>query len=226
MTEAVAQTPAGEAPPILCSPFDAELFGHWWFEGVSFLEGIVRELSSGNYPIQLTTCTSYLDHHGSGEPISMREGSWGAGGDNRVWFGPDTSWTYKHIYAAELYTREVCTHGDWRDGALGERVLKQLCRELLLLESSDWQFLITTGAARDYAEARFAEHREHFAHCRSCWEHFAQHGALPEDLASTLGYIEQRDGIFPDINPEFWVLGAKEADRSAAHPHASSDHSS
>ena len=92
----------------------------------------------------------------------MHEGSWGAEGTNQVWMNPETSWTYTHIYPAELYTREVCTAGHWRNSTLGKRIMQQLCRELLLLESSDWQFLITTGAARDYAEIRFLTHNDQF----------------------------------------------------------------
>ena len=219
--EALSQAASADAPPILCAPFDAELFGHWWFEGVLFLENVVRELASGRDGLHLTTCASYLDRYPKGESISMHEGSWGAGGDNQVWLGPDTAWTYTYLYPAELYTREVCTHGEWRDGALGERILKQLCRELLLLESSDWQFLITTGAARDYAEKRFHTHHEQFQQCRRCWEHFEVQGELTPELLDMLTYIEERDSVFADINPEFWVFGAKETDRSLpSHPSA------
>ncbi len=93
----------------------------------------------------------------------MHEGSWGAEGNNQVWMNPETSWTYTHIYPAELYIREVCTAAPLaQTPSSATASSQQLCRELLLLESSDWQFLITTGAARDYAEIRFLTHNDQF----------------------------------------------------------------
>ncbi|MEI9979251.1 MAG: DUF1957 domain-containing protein [Edaphobacter sp.] len=123
---------------------------------------------------------------------------------------PETSWTYTHIYPAELYTREVCTAGHWRDSALGKRIMQQLCRELLLLESSDWQFLITTGAARDYAEIRFLTHNDQFNEVKSIWQSYESVGALTQAQETRLTEIQRRDGVFPDIDPGLWVAGAKE----------------
>lgn len=123
---------------------------------------------------------------------------------------PDTSWTYTHIYPAELFTREVATGGQWRTSELGGRIARQLCRELLLLESSDWQFLITTGAARDYAEARFITHNDQFNEVKAIWQSFAAKGLLTPAEESRLGEIERRDDVFPDIDPGFWSEGAKE----------------
>jgi 1,4-alpha-glucan branching enzyme len=123
---------------------------------------------------------------------------------------PDTSWTYTHIYPAELFTRDVCTAGHWRDSALGTRIAQQLCRELLLLESSDWQFLITTGAARDYAEIRFLTHKDQFNEIKSMWQTFESTGALTIAQEARLAEIELRDNVFPDIDPGLWVAGAKQ----------------
>jgi 1,4-alpha-glucan branching enzyme len=123
---------------------------------------------------------------------------------------PDTSWTYTHIYPAEALVRDVATAGKWKDGALGERIMKQLCRELLLLESSDWQFLITTGAARDYAETRFLTHNDQFQEIANAWKTFAATGSISDAEEQRLAAIELRDSIFADIDPSFWALGAKE----------------
>jgi 1,4-alpha-glucan branching enzyme len=200
-------------PPVLCAPFDAELFGHWWFEGPIWLETVCRILhdsdSRNSAPrIATITCTQYLDHYPRAGFIAMPEGSWGAEGTDQVWMNPDTSWTYAHIYPAELFTREVCSSYKWQDSELGNRIAKQLCRELLLLESSDWQFLITTGAARDYAESRFLTHNDQFLELKSIWQAFAPDGRLNEHMTSRLQIIEQRDTIFPDIDPGLWVEGA------------------
>ncbi len=197
-------------PPILCSPFDAELFGHWWFEGVLWLEAIARILHDYDTKLELISCAEYLDQYPRAGFIAMHEGSWGAEGNNQVWMNPETSWTYTHIYPAELYTRDVCTAGKWRDSALGTRIVKQLCRELLLLESSDWQFLITTGAARDYAEIRFLTHNDQFNEVKTIWQSFESAGTLTKAQDDRLAEIERRDGVFPDIDPGYWSSGAKE----------------
>jgi 1,4-alpha-glucan branching enzyme len=197
-------------PPILCSPFDAELFGHWWFEGPLWLEAIARTLHEYDTGIQLITCSEYLDLYPRAGFIALPEGSWGAGGNNEVWMNPDTSWTYTYIYPAELFTREVTTAGAWRESALGQRIVKQLCRELLLLESSDWQFLITTGAARDYAEARFTTHKDQFNEIKAIWQAFELNGQLTASEEERLAEIERRDNVFPDIDPELWAAGAKQ----------------
>jgi 1,4-alpha-glucan branching enzyme len=201
-------------PPILCAPFDAELFGHWWFEGAQWLEAVARSLHDHNQDhnrgIELISCAEYLDRYPRAGCIAMHEGSWGAEGTHQVWMNPETSWTYTHIYPAEFYTRDVCTAGHWLHSALGTRIVKQLCRELLLLESSDWQFLITTGAARDYAEARFLTHNDQFNDLKSIWQTFESTSQLTPGQDTRLAEIELRDNIFPDIDPTLWATGAKQ----------------
>jgi 1,4-alpha-glucan branching enzyme len=200
----------GAIPPVLSSPFDAELFGHWWFEGPIWLEAVCRILHEQPTGIATITCSQYLELYPRAGFIAMPEGSWGAEGQHQVWLNPDTSWTWTHIYPAELYVREVSTTGQWRDSELGTRIVQQLCRELLLLESSDWQFLITTGAARDYAESRFLTHNDQFLELKSIWQAFEHDGALNEYMTARLAEIEHRDSIFPDIDPAHWAEGASE----------------
>ncbi len=208
--EALAAASRNGDTALLNAPFDAELFGHWWFEGVTFLEHVLRALGSAESSVAPITGGAYLKLHRTEQTLELPEGSWGAGGDNRVWLNADTSWTYAHLYRCEHELREVCTEGSWRDGALGERIVKQLCRELLLLESSDWPFLITTGAARDYAERRFQGHVESFGTLLHIWHEFeAQGRQLTDEQLRQLQFNEQTDNIFADVNPEFWVRGAR-----------------
>lgn len=195
-------------PPVLCSPFDAELFGHWWFEGVEWLETVARILHDYDTGIALTTGSAYLDRFPRGGFLALHEGSWGAEGNNQVWMNDETAWTYAHLYAAEISCRDICSSAEWRDGELGERIVKQLCRELLLLESSDWQFLITTGAARDYAELRFNTHLDQFNDLRSLWFALRREGSLNDDQLNRLAAIEERDSIFADIDPSLWSTGS------------------
>ncbi len=208
--DALAAASRGDTPAVLSAPFDAELFGHWWFEGVGFLEHVLRALGSEHAAITSITGGDYLKLKQPEETLELPEGSWGAGGDNRVWLNADTSWTYAHLYRCEHELCEVCTEGSWRDGAWAERIVKQLCRELLLLESSDWTFLITTGAARDYAERRFQGHVDSFGTLLHLWHEFeAQGRQLTEEQQRQVQFNEQTDDIFPDVNPEFWVRGAR-----------------
>ena len=197
-------------PQILCALFDAELFGHWWFEGPVWLEQVARTLHDYPIGIELTSCSTYLARFPRADFLSMPEGSWGAEGNHQVWLNPDTSWTYTHIYPAELYVREVATAGAWRASEQGTRIVRQMCRELLLLESSDWQFLITTGAARDYAELRFLTHNEQFLELKAIWQAFAETGVLSQQQGARLAAIELRDGVFADLDPGFWAAGAKD----------------
>ena len=216
--EAIHSAFSDSLPPILCAPFDAELFGHWWFEGIQWLEAVARNLHDHDSGIQLISCAEYLDKYPRAGAIVMHEGSWGAEGTNQVWLNPETSWTYTHIYAAELYTREVCSAGLWYDSPLGKRILQQLCRELLLLESSDWQFLITTGAARDYAEIRFLTHNDQFNDVKAIWKTFQSTNSITPEQDTRLAEIELRDSIFPDIDPANWIAGTHQTPAESTTP--------
>ena len=198
----------GGAPPILTSPFDAELFGHWWHEGPEWLEHVARTVARDDIPVEMISCSEYLDKYPPSGYIGMAEGSWGQNGNNYVWLNQDTSWTWKHIYPAEATVRSIATEGAWQDNGTGERIMKQLCRELLLIESSDWQFLITTGPAADYAEARFMTHVDQFKVVEKAWHEFKQSGALSEATEAGLRVIEVRDSIFADIDPSLWKSGS------------------
>lgn len=205
------------APPILTVPFDAELFGHWWFEGPLWLEALVRELAAHPQGIELTTTSAYLRDFPPTQALVLSEGSWGAAGSNQVWLNADTRWTWAHIYRAEVQTRALCSGDRWRQDALSRRILQQLCRELLLLESSDWQFLITTGSARDYAEQRFQTHRVDFEDLLELW-HAAPQG-LSDEQYHLLETIERRDSIFADLDPASWApLRAESEDSPATIP--------
>jgi 1,4-alpha-glucan branching enzyme len=203
--EALKGSLSEDNPLILTSPFDAELFGHWWYEGPLWLEHVARAFAREDSPISLITCGSYLEKHPSSGYLSLEEGSWGKSGTNEVWLNPDTAWTWTHIYPAEAKVREIASGNLWQDGGLGERIAKQLCRELLLLESSDWQFLITTEAAADYATKRFNTHLDQFRSVSAAWDQFAAGGALKPETEARLKEIEERDNIFADIDPALWV---------------------
>ncbi len=192
-------------PEILTSPFDAELFGHWWYEGPLWLEHVARTMARADIPVALTSCAAYLDRYPPEGYLALPEGSWGKNGTHEVWLSPDTRWTWEYLYPAEAAVREAASSAHWKDSAQGERILKQLCRELLLLESSDWQFLITTEAARDYAEDRFHEHLASFQAIEKMWELHCNGGTLGQEDDALLKQIETQDSVFAHIDPSLWA---------------------
>jgi len=152
---------------ILTAPFDAELYGHWWFEGVRWLELVLRKMAK-EPAIEAVCLEDYLEAEPATEVVALPEGSWGQGGFHWIWFNDQNIWTWEKIYPAEDRMVKLAQDfvrmdkaGDARAGRAREAV-KQAARELLLLESSDWQFLISTFAARDYAELRVDRHAGDF----------------------------------------------------------------
>jgi 1,4-alpha-glucan branching enzyme len=133
-------------------------------------------------------------------PLQLPEGSWGEGGDHRVWLNPDTEWTWDRVYSAEREWVEHLRQGDGGNAEL-RRILVQASRELLLLQSSDWQFLITTGAARDYAERRVAEHYADFKRLSEMAVSLRGGEPLSIEAANTLRRLEREDFVFPDLDP-------------------------
>jgi len=189
---------------ILCAPFDAELFGHWWFEGVQFLGEVMRHIHK-TPDVELTTCGQYLSMNRPTEVISIPEGSWGEGGYHYIWLNEWTDWTWKHIYSDEAKMSELARkYKDNPDDKLQD-ILKQTARELMLEVASDWQFLISTWAARDYAEMRLAEHHEAFKKLAEMAEKYGSGDQLDDSEWTYLGDIKKQDDIFPDIKIEWFA---------------------
>lgn len=184
-------------PGIACSPYDTELFGHWWFEGPRWMQEVYQRLPESG--IEPTDCRSYLNMAPPTQTVSLLEGSWGEGGDHRVWLNRDTTWIWERVYTAEEEFWGLARDLSDRGEASVRRVLAQLARELLLLQASDWQFLITTWAARDYAETRFTEHYATFTKLAALLRRVAA-GAMLE--ASDQEFLASREGqnfLFPDV---------------------------
>jgi 1,4-alpha-glucan branching enzyme len=191
-------TQADGRPALICSPYDSELFGHWWFEGPMWLEHVAREMSRAK--VTPVTLAEALDVTPPRATLALPEGSWGEGGDHRVWLNRDTEWTWDRVYSAEAEWTAHLRAGTDAHPDLA-RVLTQATRELLLLEASDWQFLITTGAARDYAERRVAEHYAEFKRLSEMASTLRGGQPLSVEAADTLRRLEREDFVFPDLEP-------------------------
>ncbi len=179
---------------IIVSAYDTELFGHWWFEGVQWLKEVLRQLSV-NPDVELTTAGEYLEKHPPTESLDIPESSWGNGGGHWTWMNPDTEWMWPLIHRAERDIEEI---NAMYPSAYGEmaRVLSQAARELVLLQSSDWPFLVTTGQARDYAVDRFQGHLARFERLIS----IARSGTLSREDVRFLEWTEDVDNPFPRIS--------------------------
>ena len=202
--------PQNGGDPILCAPFDAELFGHWWFEGPEWLKNVALEMHRADSPVELVTCAEYLDRRRPAGFVPLPEGSWGRNGQHEVWLNPETEWTWQHIYPAEMAYEQVVSSGRWRGHRDARRLAAQLSRELLLLESSDWQFLITTQHARDYAEKRFREHLADFQALLDGWRGFEATGRVSDAALDKLAELERIDSLFPEAGPELYLAGDEE----------------
>jgi 1,4-alpha-glucan branching enzyme len=192
-----AETERAGGPVVTCNPYDTELFGHWWFEGPQFLGEVLRRLPGDG--IEAGTLSAYLDQHPPTEAVTLLEGSWGEGGDHRVWLNRDTEWSWEMLYAAEEEFWTLAAGIKWEEDVLLRRLMAQLARELLLLQSSDWQFLITTWSARNYAETRFAEHYAHFTRLGQMLRLVAEDQPLRDEDERFLAAREALDWVFPDV---------------------------
>ena len=174
--------------------FDTELFGHWWFEGVEFIKQVIKKFN--NYVPDVERCTAgeYLMKHPPVEAIQIPESSWGQGGHFWVWQNHLTEWMWPIIHGCERrITAIVDNYKEMPEDKLLLRALKQMARENLLLQSSDWPFLITTWQAKDYATERFREHVARFEMIADMIES----GNIDE---KELSYIEDIDNCFQDID--------------------------
>lgn len=172
---------------IVAAAFDTELFGHWWFEGVAWLAAVLREVAHDD-EVTLTTASDYVTNSPPDTFIQLPEGSWGQAGTHFTWLNVDTEWMWPIVHEAE---RRMQTLAD--SASEGSAALQQAGRELLLLQSSDWPFLVTTGQAADYAVQRFHSHVERFNQMADSVENQRK----ADDLAME---FYELDKVFPDID--------------------------
>jgi 1,4-alpha-glucan branching enzyme len=185
------------APALVCSLFDTELFGHWWHEGPHWLRFLQEELTT--HEVQATTCTTYLDQQSPGEPVTLPEGSWGEGGDHRTWLNNETGWAWERLYDSETEFWEFMHECSATAQAPLRRVLAQACRELLLMQASDWPFLMTTGTARDYAGQRFSSHFADFRQLMLLARKVRERGQWEQEEWIFLASKEQQNFLFPAL---------------------------
>jgi 1,4-alpha-glucan branching enzyme len=175
------------------APYDAELFGHWWFEGPMFLDFLFRKMQYDQDVVAPITPSEYLARHPTNQVATPCDSSWGYKGYNEVWLNGSNDWLYRHQHKmGERMVEPARRHPDGAQG-LRRRALNQAVRELLLAQASDWAFIMKTGTTTPYAVRRACDHINRFNHiCESVLG-----GAIHEPW---LRAVEEQDNLFPELD--------------------------
>ncbi|MBL7998734.1 MAG: DUF1957 domain-containing protein, partial [Candidatus Kapabacteria bacterium] len=217
---------------LCCTPFDTELFGHWWFEGPQFVEQVLRGLHHSPY-VRTVTASEHLDIAKPHEVVAIPESSWGKNGHHEVWMNPDVQYMWEAIYKAEKLmddtlrehlpatpppaakpakkaTQKKTVKTEATTGGMNKtvrRILTQAMRELMLLQASDWEFLVSTFSAKDYSEMRFSFHHSDFTRLCTMANAVAASPAkrLSKQDKEYLEEVEKRNAVFPELQLEWWV---------------------
>ncbi len=182
-------------PPLIVAPYDAELYGHWWFEGPLFLESVFRALQSHAPEMQAITLRRYLERHPVSVQATPSASSWGAGGYGEVWVGAEAAWTWRHVHHATRYIGWLVKKYRSAEGRRGE-ALDQAVRELLLLQSSDWPFILKAGTVARYAEARIRAHVHRLRHLG----HLVETGIIDGADSEWLDDVRRRDNFLSQLS--------------------------
>lgn len=185
----------------LVAMYDTELFGHWWWEGPEFLYEVGRAFHKDGQ-VEMTSGGDVLDEDPARHLITLPEGSWGEGGYHYIWINDGNLWTWEKLYPVERKMRQMAR--DYAGGP-GESIAIQAAREMLLAEASDWQFLISTFSARDYAEVRFSDHIERFHRLAEMAGRVHDGGVLTALEETFLEECRQKDSPFAELDLHYWA---------------------
>lgn len=187
--------------PLVVAPYDAELFGHWWYEGPHFLNFFFRKIAYDQKMISTITLSEYLDRFPVNQVSTPSFSSWGYKGYAEVWLDGSNDWIYPHLHQMGVRMVEMANaakRGAYADDGLRWRALRQAAREFLLAQSSDWAFIMKMGTMVPYAVNRTREHVSHFNKLYSD----IRTGEIDE---AWLSQIENRNNLFPEIDPLVWA---------------------
>ena len=183
-----------ETKPVVVAPFDAELFGHWWFEGPQWLDFVIRKAAFDQESIELISLSRYLEQHPVHQVGTPNTSTWGHKGYFETWLNGQTDWIYDQVVECGLRMENLANMQDkGRIAKLTKRALNQCLRELLLAQSSDWPFIISNGTSAEYASRRVKDHVSRFHYLANAIE---QKAVDEEKLA----VLEEIDNIFPNAD--------------------------
>jgi 1,4-alpha-glucan branching enzyme len=185
--------PAMDRPPVIVALYDAELFGHWWFEGPRWLDRLIRRIATED-GLELVTPGDDLARHPEPQRARPSASSWGEKGYSEFWLNPGNDWIYRHLHdAAARMQRLAGGRAEEPEGSLADRALRQAARSLLLAQASDWPFIMKTGTSVTYAHNRIRDNLARFHYLCDAVEAGAVDGAK-------LAALETMDAIFPDLD--------------------------
>lgn len=195
-------------PPIIVCPYDAELYGHWWYEGPQWLYTLAKKIYYDKCNFSLITPGEYIEKFPKMQISSPCRSSWGAKGYSQVWLNPTNDYVHRHLHKAGDRMCEIASmYPNENLKSNKRRILNQCARELVLAQSSDWLFIITNGTMVDYAKKRIKDHIGRFTKMY-LWlkndEDLIKKDILSDEKQSFLKSIEEKDCIFPELNYELY----------------------
>lgn len=183
-----------DRPPMIVAPYDAELFGHWWFEGPAWLEQVLRLANEDSNGIQTMSCSDYLNLQTNHQIATPSASTWGDQGYSGYWINEENDWIYPYLHKAEEELEKLVAdlHG-LAVNPLQERALNQAARSILLAQASDWPFILKSGTTRDYARKRITDHIARFNYL---------HDSIRKNNINEkyLIALETMDNIFPNLD--------------------------
>lgn len=189
---------------VVVAPFDAELFGHWWFEGPRFLREVVLTLAN-DPEVRLRTAEEALWNRPADKVMRLPEGSWGENGNHSVWINDRNRWMWEIEYRAEGRMLKLLHELPWRTNESVAALMKRAGRQLLLLQASDWPFVVHTQGATDYGTQRFAGHATAFDRMLDIAERAAKGDKISDLERTEIADADGHDVIFADIDLNWWM---------------------
>jgi len=189
---------------VVVAPFDAELFGHWWFEGPQFLRDVILTLNS-DPEVKLFTAEQAMYNYPPDKVMRLPEGSWGEKGNHSVWINDRNRWMWEIEYRAEGTFLRLLHSVPWKMNDQIKKVMIRAARQLLLLQASDWEFVVHSYGAVDYGIQRFAGHATNFDRASRIAEHLGDGGELTDLQKIELAEMDAHDDIFKDIDLNWWM---------------------
>lgn len=190
--EALAATM--DRPPIIVAPYDAELFGHWWFEGPHWLEQVLRLADENGDGLTTLACSDYLRVAPPLPVATPSASTWGDQGYSSYWINESNDWIWPFLHQAgakmEKFVEEL---QGLSLSPLQERALNQAVRSILLAQASDWPFIMKSGTTIDYANKRITDHLARFNYLYES----VRSGGIDERYLTAL---EIMDNIFPELD--------------------------
>jgi len=189
---------------VVVAPFDAELFGHWWFEGPQFLRDVILTLAN-DPAVNLLTAEEALYRHPPDKVVRMPEGSWGEKGNHSVWINDRTRWIWEMEYRAEGRLLKLLHELPWQTNGQVKQMMERAAREMLLLQASDWPFVIHSQGAVDYGIQRFAGHCTRFDRMTNIAEAISGGRPMTHVEEVEVAETDLHDSVFKEIDLGWWM---------------------